>query len=69
VQLVGSDAAAAVVGDASANCGKVGITSGTGVNGAKDVGLGTGVGGKGVLVGIAAWVAATIVQAAATAVP
>ena len=71
-QLFGSDGAAgACTGVAKANGGRVGITSGAaaGVKVGKDVGLGTGVGGKGVFVGIAALVAATIVHAAATAVP
>jgi hypothetical protein len=45
-----------------------GNISGSGVNVGNGVGLGTSVGGKGVAVGIAAFVAATIVCAAATAV-
>ena len=61
--------AAAVVGEARSNGCKVGMTRGSGVKVGKEVGLGTGVGGSGVAVGFAAWVAATIVHAADTAVP
>jgi hypothetical protein len=53
------------------NGGRVGGAAmrGAGVKVGKGVGLGTGVGGSGVLVGIAACVAATMVHAAATEVP
>jgi hypothetical protein len=45
------------------------MASGRGVKVGKGVGLGISVGGWGVAVGIAIWVAATMVQAAETAVP
>jgi len=45
------------------------VGSGIGVDVGGKVGTGVSVGGMGVAVGRAAWVSATIVQAAATAVP
>lgn len=51
----------------STEMGCVGNSIGVAVGG--EVGIGVSVGGMSVAVGIAAWVSATIVQAAATAVP
>jgi len=53
------------VGSAETGC----VGSGIGVDVGGKVGTGVSVGGMGVAVGRAAWVSATIVQAAATAVP
>ena len=69
LQLFGSVTPAATVGEAKINGCKVGIRRGCCVKVGKGVGLGVSVGGGGVFVGIAAWVAATIVHAADTAVP
>ena len=68
-QLFGSDAPAAVVAVARINGCKVGMIRGAGVKVGKEVGLGACVGGGGGSVGFAAWVAATMVHAADTAVP
>jgi len=67
LQLFGSDGADVFVG--RVNGSNVGTMSGSAVKVGKGVGLGVSVGGSCVAVGIAAWVMATTVHAAATAVP
>jgi hypothetical protein len=64
--LFGSDGADVAVGRTKGS--RVEMTGG-GVKVGKDVGLAVSVGGGSVFVGIAAWVEATIVHAADTAVP
>jgi hypothetical protein len=66
LQLFGSAGADVAVGRVAGS--NVGMINGSAVKVGKGVGLGVSVGGRGVAVGIAAWVMATTVHAAATAV-